>query len=352
MSHQEITRNNCQEKPNEGIAGGKDSDFISKDQVKPLVSVIVVNWNGLKHIDECLKSLLDQIYSPIEIILVDNCSEDGSVEFVRQNFSSVKIIMNGGNMGFAAAMNRGIISASGELIASLNQNTVADKNWLSKLVEVILSSEDIAGASGKIYYLDNKDSIYCTWVKINPFTAIPYSFHGLEGTSSVDYLIGCAMVIRRDAIDKIGLIDEGYFLYYEDSDWCARLIRAGYRLLYVPDAIAWHAVSGSVSSSCFKFSYVMRNRIRFILKNFDVRYIFLFIMLFPIEILIDLKNDIARKDLRASRIRFNAVLWNILNMRSTYNARRRDLSRIVHIKSYNRSLPLRSYKIGFFEKWT
>ena len=61
-------------------------------------------------------------------------------------------------MGFAAAMNRGIISASGELIASLNQNTVADKNWLSKLVEVILSSEDIAGASGKIYYLDNKDS--------------------------------------------------------------------------------------------------------------------------------------------------------------------------------------------------
>ena len=186
MSHQEITRSNCQEKPNEGIAGGKDSDFISKDQVKPLVSVIVVNWNGLKHIDECLKSLLDQIYSPIEIILVDNCSEDGSVEFVRQNFSSVKIIMNGGNMGFAAAMNRGIISASGELIASLNQNTVADKNWLSKLVEVILSSEDIAGASGKIYYLDNKDSIYCTWVKINPFTAIPYSFPGLEGTSSVD----------------------------------------------------------------------------------------------------------------------------------------------------------------------
>ena len=255
-------------------------------------------------------------------------------------------------MGFAAAMNRGIMSASGELIASLNQNTVAEKNWLNKLVEVILSSEDIAGASGKIYYLDNKDSIYCTWVKINPFTAIPYSFHGLEGTSSVDYLIGCAMVIRRDAIDKIGLIDEGYFLYYEDSDWCARLIRAGYKLFYVPDAIAWHAVSGSLSNSCFKFSYLMRNRIRFILKNFDIRYILIFIMLFPIEIVIDLKNDIARSDLRAPRIRFNAILWNILNIRSTYNARRRDLSRIVNIKSYNRSLPLRSYKIGFFEKWT
>ena len=75
-------------------------------------------------------------------------------------------------------------------------------------------------------------------------------------------------------------------------------------------------------------------------------------MLFPIEIVIDLKNDIARSDLRAPRIRFNAILWNILNIRSTYNARRRDLSRIVNIKSYNRSLPLRSYKIGFFEKWT
>lgn len=318
MPHQEMTRNEFHEKPEESFSGRRDLDLISKDQAMPLVSIIVVNWNGLKHIDECLKSLLNQIYSNMEIILVDNCSEDGSVE----------------------------------LIASLNQNTVAEKNWLNKLVEVILSSEDIAGASGKIYYLDNKDSIYCTWVKINPFTAIPYSFHGLEGSSSVDYLIGCAMVIRRDAIDEIGLIDEGYFLYYEDSDWCARLIRAGYKLFYVPDAIAWHAVSGSLSNSCFKFSYLMRNRIRFILKNFDIRYILIFIMLFPIEIVIDLKNDIARSDLRAPRIRFNAILWNILNIRSTYNARRRDLSRIVNIKSYNRSLPLRSYKIGFFEKWT
>ena len=138
MPHQEMTRNEFHEKPEESFSCRRDLDLISKDQAMPLVSIIVVNWNGLKHIDECLKSLLNQIYSNMEIILVDNCSEDGSVEFVRQNFSSVKIIMNGGNMGFAAAMNRGIISASGELIASLNQNTVAEKNWLNKLVEVIL----------------------------------------------------------------------------------------------------------------------------------------------------------------------------------------------------------------------
>jgi GT2 family glycosyltransferase len=229
---------------------------------------------------------------------------------------------------------------------------VAEKDWLNILVDAISSSEDTAGASGKVYYLDDRDTIYCTWVKINPFNAIPYNFHGQEGTSSIDYLMGCAMVIRRDAIDKVGLIDEGYFLYYEDSDWCARLIRAGFKLMYIPDAIVWHAVSGSVSNSCFKFSYMMRNRIRFILKNFDIRYILIFIMLFPIEMIINLKNDIARKDLRASRIRFNAILWNILNIKSTYNARRRDLSRIVNIRSYNRSLPLRDYKIGFFEKWT
>lgn len=104
MPHQEMTRNEFHEKPEESFSCRRDLDLISKDQAMPLVSIIVVNWNGLKHIDECLKSLLNQIYSNMEIILVDNCSEDGSVE----------------------------------LIASLNQNTVAEKNWLNKLVEVIL----------------------------------------------------------------------------------------------------------------------------------------------------------------------------------------------------------------------
>ena len=90
--HQEITRNKCLE-PKTRVPG-RDSEFISKNQLRPLVSIIVVNWNGLKHIDECLKSLLDQIYSPIEIILVDNCSEDGSVEFVRKNFSGAPRLLS------------------------------------------------------------------------------------------------------------------------------------------------------------------------------------------------------------------------------------------------------------------
>lgn len=317
----------------------------------PLVSVIVVNWNGLKYITECLKSLLDQTYSPTEIILVDNDSSDGSVEFIQNNFPSVKIIKNDSNMGAASAMNRGIMNAAGELIALFNQNTVAEENWLYKLVEATLSSEDIAAASGMIFYLNKKDSIYCTWAKINPFTAAPYNFHDLKEISTVDTLIGCAMVIRKEVIDSVGLIDDGYFLYFEDTDWCARIIRAGYKLMYIPDAIVWHAVSGSLSDSCFKFSYITRNRIRFILKNFDIQYILIFLVLFPIELALDLQKDIARKQSKAVRVRFNAILWNIINIKSTYKARRRDLSRISNMKSYNRSLPLRIHKIGFFERW-
>ncbi len=328
-----------------------DSGFISKKRAMPLVSILIVNWNGLKHIDECLKSLLDQTYSPTELILVDNDSRDGSVEFIQKKFPSIRIIKNDSNMGFASAVNRGIMNAAGELIALFNQNTVAEKNWLYKLVEATLSSEDIAAASGKVFYLNKKDSIYCSWTKINPFTAGPYNFHGFEVIYNVDYLMGCAMVIKRDVINRVGLIDEGYFLYYEDSDWCARIIRDGYKLMYIPDAIVWHEVSGSVSNSCFKFSYIMRNRIRFVLKNFDIKYIFLFAILFPIELALDLRKDIARKDSRAARIRFNAILWNILNIKTTYQARKRDLSRLSNMKSYNRSLPLRVHKIGFFERW-
>ncbi len=320
----------------------------------PLVSIVIANWNGLRYLDDCLKSLFNQTYSHIEIILVDNGSMDRSVEFIQENFPSVIIIKNNKNMGFASATNRGIRHAKGEFIALFNQDAVADANWLDKLVQVALGSSETAAAAGKIYYLKNgckEDSVFCTWPKINPFTAAPYNFNGDEGASAVDYLTGCAMIIKRDVIDEIGQIDEGYFLYFEETDWCARIIRAGYKLMYVPDAIVWHVVSGSISEPNLKLSYMVRNRIRFAMKNFDKGYIPIFIISYSLEVALQLLRDIRRNDFKAAGIRLNSIFWNILNIKDTMDARRSDLSKISDMRSYNRSLPLRIHRIGMVEKW-
>src|SRR5690348_6564113 len=219
--------------------------------MNPFVSIIIVNWNGMNYMKECIDSLLNLSYSNYEIILVDNASSDGSVEFVEKNYPKVRVIRNKENLGFAEGNNIGIRETKGELIALFNPDAVADKEWLSRLVSVLQSSENIGGVVGKIYYYGDKfgkDAVFCTWSKMDPYSAAPYNFHKNEPVSKVDYLSGAAMVVKREMINKIGSLDPGYFLYFDETDWCARMIRGGYDLVYVPTAIAWHVVSASVDN--------------------------------------------------------------------------------------------------------
>jgi len=244
-----------------------------------LVSIIIVNWNAKNYLKECISSLLNQTYQNYEIILVDNASTDDSVKFVEKEFSSIKIIKNTKNLGFAQGNNIGIKNSKGDLIALFNPDAVADKNWLENLVSAIQKSEKKAATAGKIFYLGDKfgkNAVFCTWPKMNPYSAMPYNFHNEEPSSNVDYLSGAAMLVKKTVIDKVGFLDPDYFLYFEETDWCARMIRAGYDLEYVPNAIAWHVVSSTISDDEKKTYFIERSRIRFALKNFDVSYLLIF----------------------------------------------------------------------------
>lgn len=319
----------------------------------PLVSIVIVNWNGKKYIEECITSLLNQTYSKFEIILVDNASTDGSVEFVKEKFPMVQIIQNEDNLGFAKATNRGIGKAGGELIALFNQDAIADKEWLARVVDEITVSENIAAVAGKVYYWGDKygkNAVFCTWSKVDPYTACPYNFNDDEPRAKVDYLTGCAMLVKRAVVDVIGGLDEGYFLYFDETDWCARMIRAGYDLVYVPDAIVWHVVSGSLGESNLKLYYMVRNRIRFAFKNFDVMYIPIFSICFMFGTIFVLIMGIKQKSFEDLKIRLSAVYWNMLNIVDIFKARKEAFSKIKNIKSYNRSLPLKSYKVGIIEQ--
>ena len=166
-----------------------------------LVSIIIVNWNAKKFLKECIESLLSQSFTDYEIILVDNVSSDDSVSFVTENFPQVKIIQNNDNVGFAEGNNIGIKNSTGKIIVLFNPDVVADKKWLSILVDTLQSSEKIAAVTGKMYYLGDKygkDAVFCTWSKINPYSAKPTNFYENEPLAKVDYLSGAAMVVKRD----------------------------------------------------------------------------------------------------------------------------------------------------------
>lgn len=314
-----------------------------------LVSIIIVNWNAQSYLNGCLESLLSQSFIDYEIILVDNDSSDDSVTFVKENFPKIMIIQNKENVGFAEGNNIGIKNSHGKIILLFNPDAVADKDWLSILVHVIQSSEKIAAVTGKMYYLGDqygKDAIFCTWSKIDPLSATPYNFHDNEPVSKVDYLSGAAMAIKRDVLDKIGLMDSDYFLYFEETDLCARMIRSGYDLMYVPSAIVWHAVS-PLSNSENKVYYMERSRIRFALKNFDLLYTISFFFIFLGETLFVILKDIKNRNFLRTKIRFRAIMWNLLNFKNTLRTRKKHLSILKKngtFQSYNKNLPLRSIK--------
>ena len=317
---------------------------------KPTVSIIIVNWNAKKYLEKCITSIQNQTYQNFEIILVDNSSTDGSVEFVENKFPNITIIKNEKNLGFAEGNNIGIKKARGEIIGLFNPDAIADENWLSNLVESLNSSEKIAAVTGKMYYLGDKygkNAVFCTWSKMNSFSAMPVNFHDDEPQSKVDYLSGSAMLVKKSVIDKIGVIDPGYFLYFEETDWCARMIRAGYDLIYTPKAIVWHKVASSIQDSK-KIYYMERSRIRFALKNFDVEYIVIFNIEFFFETLYVFLRDLKNMDFTRSKIRFKAIKWNWNNFGRTLKQRKNDLDFLKikgKVHSYNKSLPLRKVKI-------
>jgi len=314
----------------------------------PFVSIITVTWNNAKDIVNCINSIKKQTYTDFEILLIDNNSNDNSVDIVRKHYPDIQIIENKQNLGFAEGNNIGIQKASGEILAFVNPDVILDPDWLNNLVTKLQSSNKIGGVVGKIFYLGEKypkDAIFCTWSKIDPFTAIPYNFTNNESASKVDYLSGATMVVKKEVIDTVGLLDANYFLYFEETDWCARMIRAGYDLIYVPNALSWHAVSTSTYSD-EKIFYMERNRIRFAIKNFDFFYLPFFFIIHFIEFFAIFGRDLKNKKFHMTNIRLKTIWWNIVNLKKTISKRREDLlylknNNVLH--SYNKNLPLRNF---------
>lgn len=246
----------------------------------PLVSVIVLNYQGKAFILRCLQSVLDSTYPNLEVIVVDNGSTDDSMDTARAFGERVLCIENGKNLGFAAGCNVGIRVCRGELIALLNVDTMVRPDWMEKLVEPFLRDERVGLTGSKLYFLDGK-TIQHAGGEVLPNGLCQHRGYGVRDDGrfnqpqEVDYLTGASLVIRRSALESIGLLDEGYFFYYDDVDLASEMKARGYRVLYAPASTVLHFETFGLQKKSFAYySRFHRGRMRYMLKHFGMRYFF------------------------------------------------------------------------------
>jgi GT2 family glycosyltransferase len=213
-----------------------------------LASVIIVTYNHKRYLEQCINSVLKQDY-PYEVIIIDNCSQDGSAQQVRENYPGVKLIESEENRGYGAGTNTGISHAIGEYIAILNPDTIVETGWLRNLVKPLDNGKVITSA--KILSYDG--SAINTCGHINHFTGLtftrglgaePSAYQNLEEVSGFS---GCCFAMRRRDYLELGGFDENFFLYNDDSDLSWRAHLKGFTILFVPTSIVRHDYSLRVS---------------------------------------------------------------------------------------------------------
>jgi len=220
------------------------------------ISVIILNWNGENDTIDCINSLLNQVDVELDIMVIDNGSKEESVSKIERKFPQLMVIKSESNLGYCGGMNLGIrmaIKKDAKFILLINNDTVADKNFVKSLME---NFEDDVGVVGPIiYYYDDPNEIWSSGGKISPIIQeLKRSHeHQLEIPTKpidLDFITGCAMLVKREVFEKVGFFDERFFpAYYEDLDFCLRVRKAGYRIILDPTSLLWHKVSKSSNGS-------------------------------------------------------------------------------------------------------
>jgi GT2 family glycosyltransferase len=217
------------------------------------VCALTLNWNKPEETIACLHSLSQQSYPHLNLLVVDNGSNDDSVLRIQQAFPCIELVTNERNLGFAGGVNSGLryaLAQDFQFIFLINNDTVLDPACLSQLVEEAISSTDVGLVTAKIYYADEPERIWSVGGQFHPWTLEVVSkgdneldVGQWETARDIDFAPLCGVLIRRELLDRVGPLDDRYFFYYEDMDFCRRVHLAGYRLRMAPSAKIWHRVS-------------------------------------------------------------------------------------------------------------
>ena len=241
------------------------------------ISIIIVNWNGLRHLPECLDSLESQSFRDFETIVVDNGSTDGSLDYLRGR-PGLKLLPLPENVGFAAGNNAGLAAARGAYLVTLNNDTRAERGWLEHLVAVADAHPEAGMVASRILAYDEPDRIDSLGMAICPDGMSRGQFRGrrfsglkVAAVQEVLFPSACVALYRREMLDETGFFDPDFFAYCEDTDLGLRGRLAGWGALLARDAVVYHKYSmTSGAFSPFKLYLVERNHYFAALKSFPL----------------------------------------------------------------------------------
>lgn len=243
------------------------------------VVVVILNWNGKEATLDCLDSVYKSSYHDPDVIVVDNGSNDGTVTAVRRNFPVTKILENSVNLGYAEGNNVGLkyaLDHKADYAFVLNNDTIVASDCISGLVADMECHLDAAAAAPKSYYFDAPEMIYFAGGRISQDGRVVHLGSGkrdgveFSSPTNTEWLTGCAILFRSEALRKVGLFDPRYYLLFEDADWSSRAKRVGYQLRIVPAAKLWHKISPSFVGTWSPpyLYYYTRNNLLWVERNF------------------------------------------------------------------------------------
>lgn len=325
----------------------------------PLVSIIIVNFNGEKWLESCLNSLNSMTYKNFEIIIVDNDSNDSSIEIIKR-YENIKLIKNNENSGFAKGNNIGLKYSSGDYILLLNNDTIVEKDFLSKLVHKMTNNSKIGSVQPKIYQMTNHKKIEsCGSYLTNNCFLYHYGFNKRENVKKYNISfkvfsnLGSCMLIKKSVIDKIGLFDEDFLCYYEEVDFCHRVWISGYECWYEPNSSIYHYGGGT--SMNFNNSIVLynhyKNKYSSMIKNYEIKNMYRIIYLLFANIFISL-IFLLKGNLKHFIAIYRSIFWNIKNINNTIKKRKkvqniRKLTDKAYFKSVKKNPRLKYYYYYF-----
>jgi len=247
----------------------------------PQVSIVITNYNGEEHLEECLNSLKDIEYSNYEVILLDNASQDDSIELAKNLYPEIRIISLKKNYGFAEGTNKGAEGAKGEFLLFLNNDTRVDKKWLIELVNAAKTYGENNIYSSKVLFYDPPHDINTIGGVITPMgngLDINFLKPDLDKYNKVRYIgspSGCSMLLKKSIFEEMGGFDKDYFAYLEDVDFGWRCWLNGHKTYYIPTSIVYHkyGATGGKRESPFRIYNTQKNRLSNIFKNFTIKNI-------------------------------------------------------------------------------
>lgn len=296
----------------------------------PLVSFVVLNWNGLEDTKASIKSIKEIDYPKVELIVVDNGSNDGSKQYLK-SLKGITFIDLPTNTGFTGGHIEGRNAAQGDYIAIVNNDLVLDKMWLKACLRTFERHDDAAVVGGKafkwngdnpVHSLDNE---FYSFQEVDPETGYTRTLLTGEEECSVDSISGAALLIKQSSLEKTGYLDGDFFAYYEETDLIARLARVGLKAYFSPKAYTWHKVAASTGEDSSFYLYMMhRNRYFFASKNLDQTHLKRFQKNYRREVMVARYRQIRNRTDADAKARTKAYGW-IKKNKSMINTKRLEV---------------------------